>query len=60
MTKTKITMDQIDRIIKFHEKDLTLREIAAIIGLSYETIRKVIMKYCRVGQYNTNKKLKKK
>jgi len=53
MTKRKeTTTRQLKRIIDLHSKDLTLREIAAITGLSYETIRKMIITFKRSDQHN--------
>jgi transposase len=42
---TKITTDKVDKILELNGKSLSLREISKIVGLSYETIRKIIGKY---------------
>jgi len=50
MRKKKLTIKQLERIIELNDKGLNLREIGKLMGLSHETIRKLLARYKKVGK----------
>ena len=44
MTK-QITKKQIDKILELYKKEISLRDIGTLVGLSYEGVRNIIKKY---------------
>jgi len=50
MKKRQITIKQLEKIIKLRDKGLTLSEIGKLVGLSHETVRKLLARYKKVGE----------
>ena len=53
MTK-QITKKQIDKILELYKKEISLRDIGTLVGLSYEGVRNIIKKYQKKDAKNNN------